>query len=159
MVGGNCAYKNYPGQCTITAVTPDNSGSASVNYTFKPTGTVDLTGTFLQSSGSAQINPYQGSTAASYLGLTCLKGPYDPTPSQVSACGVVTGAVFPCSLSVETGGTCTPINVIFTGALQTAPVPTSGATVKIGALPFSLDSISASLGQIISQLNALLAGK
>ena len=159
VVGGNCAYKNYPGQCTITAVTPDNSGSASVNYTFKPTGTVDLTGTFLQSSGSAQINPYQGSTAASYLGLTCLKGPYDPTPSQVSACGVVTGAVFPCSLSVETGGTCTPINVIFTGALQTAPVPTSGATVKIGALPFSLDSISASLGQIISQLNALLAGK
>ena len=162
-VGGNCTYKTYPGQCTITAVTPDNSGSAGVNYTFTPTGNVDLTGTFLESSGAGQISPYKGSTAASYLGLTCLKGPYDPTPSQVSACGVVTGAAFACSLSVETTGTCTPINVSFTaGGTVTTGSPsvnttgTTGTAGKTSALQSSIASISASLSQIMSQLMSLL---
>lgn len=111
IVGGNCSYKYFAGKCTVTNVTAANSGSVEVDYSFTPTGAVDITGTFLASADL--INPYKGSTYAGYLGLSCLKGPYAPTLTQTEGCGVNAGAIFDCVLSVATSGSCTPINVRF----------------------------------------------
>jgi len=98
-----------------------------------PSATVDITGTFLKSPND--INPYNGNTAASGF-----------TPGMVAAC----------NLNVITGGTCTPINVSFPTIPTTTIGGSSSPINKTSSLPFSLDSISASLSQIIAQLNALL---
>lgn len=113
----NRGYKEFGGKCTITNVSatdasPDGYlGSANVNFTFTPSVTPDISGTFLTSSAS--INPYKGSTSASYLGLYCLEGPYEPTYAQTLRCGVTVGAIFDCALTVSTGGSGTPINIRF----------------------------------------------
>ena len=133
VVGGNCTYKTFPGKCTITSLVPDSAGFITGNYTFVPSATVDITGTFLKSPND--INPYNGNTAASGF-----------TPGMVAAC----------NLNVITGGTCTPINVSFPTIPTTTIGGSSSPINKTSSLPFSLDSISASLSQIIAQLNALL---
>ncbi len=113
----NRGYKEFSGKCTITNVSATNAssdgylGSANVNFTFTPSTTPDISGTFLTSSAS--INPYKGSTSASYLGLYCLEGPYEPTYAQTLRCGVKVGAIFDCALTVASGGSGTPINIRF----------------------------------------------
>jgi len=119
LTGGGCAYKEYPGKCTINGVVvknadPDSGGSfesPTVNYTFVPAGSVDVSGTYLSSAD--KINPYNGITAASYLGLYCLRGPFSPNYHQTLNCGVLDGALFDCVLSVATAGSCNPINILF----------------------------------------------
>ena len=129
VVGGNCTYKTFPGTCTIVT----NNGSAGFNYRFTPSGTPDISGTFLQSVG--QISPYNG-TASSW-------------PSSAGTTS--------CSLSVITGGTCTPINVGFPAITSVSiPVTTSTSGKVSDALKSSISSMAASLGQIIGQLGALL---
>ena len=64
--GGGCSSKDFAGKCTITNVkgtnsgSPNDLGSAEVHYSFI--------------SAADEINPYNGITASSYLGLYCLKG-------------------------------------------------------------------------------------
>lgn len=113
----NRGYKEFGGKCAITNVSATDAsldgylGSANVNFTFTPSTTPDISGTFLTSSAS--INPYKGSTSASYLGLYCLEGPYEPTYAQTLRCGVKVGAIFNCALTVASGGSGTPINIRF----------------------------------------------
>jgi hypothetical protein len=97
IVGGNCTYKDFPGTCTITQlVTPNGGGFVTANYTFTPSGSVDVSGTFLQSA--SQINPYSGNTSTS---------------------GLTPGMAFNCTLSVEMTGTCTPIIATFKDPVAT----------------------------------------
>jgi len=89
---GNCSYKEFPGTCT--AVNPvGNDGS--LNYVFVPSGIIDVSGTFLNSS--SQLNPYNGFT--------------DSSPEAI----IRVGKAYDCTLKVEERGTCTPVIVVFTG--------------------------------------------
>ena len=90
IVGGQCSYKEFPGKCTIE----NPASSDGVNYVFMPSGSVDISGTFLTSAN--QINPYTGFTTS--------------RPSQV----IEIGRSYDCTLKVETRGTCTPIIAEFT---------------------------------------------
>jgi hypothetical protein len=112
-VGGNCTYAAFEGKCKVLSVADNDGASPTVRYLFTPAKTLtdaDMSSTFL---APAAANAYEGQTAASYLGLLCLKGSFDPTAEIAKQCGIVENAEFTCTLSVAKTGTCTPVNVKF----------------------------------------------
>jgi hypothetical protein len=94
--GGPCSYETYAGACTITKVE-----STLVEYSF--------------TSSDAEVPDIlkNGRVAAAYLGLDCLSGPHDPTPTQVARCGITVGETFACAVSIRTSGSCSPTGVEF----------------------------------------------
>ncbi len=117
VVGGPCKFKEFSGSCTIIAVNETNMSrtvSTTIHFTFRPAEPFDLTGTFLNGSENRVIADTH-LESASYLGLPCLDDlhKYPLLRQDVEACGVTTGAVLPCKLLVEIGGTCTPLAFSF----------------------------------------------
>jgi len=128
VIGGGCVYKKFAGKCTVSKI-EDASTTINVNYSFSPTTTPDISGTYL--TATSTINPYGGTAAAGYLGLPCLKNKYAPTLNQTTECGLIAGAIFNCTLSVIKTGACTPINVEFKSACYGEGEGVTGNTTSV----------------------------
>lgn len=104
VLGGPCAYKNYPGRAQIVAITPASPPGATgvvfeVRYSFQTQEKI--------------IEPF-AQTEGRTFSLTLKNGTY-PDQTFLDRYRIETGRVFECTLKVITKGTCTPTQFEFVG--------------------------------------------
>lgn len=100
LVGGPCRYDDVPGQATIVAVTPQETGNRlDVAFTFTP-------------QKPLTNEPLYEPAKIRHLTLT---GGQAPGPRFVRKYGIRPGRTVPCRMRLIRKGTCTPVLFAFPG--------------------------------------------